>query len=223
VTGGSETAGVVAASRDVLHNDLWGSQGGKFVVEADERQRVLLHWQCGARGRWAHDNGAVFRGSSVGNGSGFGSTNQTWRVSCAFAPGEPADTLWNTLGLEAVEWLWGGHSALVLAVGLRTQTTPLTMTPLFAEGMSSNGEVDKESQVSKAGLLGFCLEELCRRVSIHTDTSRFCLGLSVWEMEGCYSKDLLAAHGEDASSELCFETAHFQSLSEALLNLKAAG
>jgi len=224
VTGGSETAGITAASQDAWHNNLWGSPGGKFEVKADEDQRVLLSWQCGVRGRWAHDKDAVFCRNREGSGNCFRSPrDQSWRVSCAFAPEEPADALWNTLGLEAVEWLWGGHSALVLAVGLRTPTTPLAVTPLCADGINSNGEVDTGNGVARAGLLGFCLEELCRRVSIHADTSRFCLGLSVWEMEGCYSEDLLAAYGEDASSELRFETARFQSLSEALLILKAAG
>eukprot|EP00931_Biecheleriopsis_adriatica_P032870 TRINITY_DN19128_c0_g1_i1.p1 TRINITY_DN19128_c0_g1~~TRINITY_DN19128_c0_g1_i1.p1 ORF type:complete len:1261 (-),score=247.02 TRINITY_DN19128_c0_g1_i1:97-3879(-) len=177
-----------------------------FVVEEDQRQRVLVHWR--GEGVASED----LQGKREEDGEG--SSCQSWRVSCAFSPGNSEAALFETLGFEAVEWLWDGLSALVLSLGPQSEVAA-TAAPFFGRGCGSNGE-------KLGGLLGFILRELCRRASADSDPARYCLGISLWELWGSQAEDLLAADDEDAA-RLRFETVRFQTPEEVLELLQASG
>eukprot|EP00435_Cladocopium_sp_Y103_P034445 s764_g8.t2 len=72
-------------------------QRDRFVVEEDVRQRVRVHWRSADASR----------------------DSTSWRVSCAFSPWESQVAICETLGREAVDWLWDGLNALVLSISLQ--------------------------------------------------------------------------------------------------------
>eukprot|EP00930_Biecheleria_cincta_P045498 TRINITY_DN31351_c0_g1_i2.p1 TRINITY_DN31351_c0_g1~~TRINITY_DN31351_c0_g1_i2.p1 ORF type:complete len:1287 (+),score=224.88 TRINITY_DN31351_c0_g1_i2:66-3926(+) len=178
-----------------------------FVVEEDKRQRVLVHW-AGA-GEADEDEGA--RANASTDNYHF----QSWRVSCAFSPCDSDAALFETLGLETVEWLWDGLSALVLSLAPRTEASSSSALLLGSSDTPSRG-------LESRGLLGYCLQELCRRVAANPDPRRFCLGISLWELWGSQAEDLLAADDEDASN-LRFETVQIESAEDALKILDVVG
>jgi len=191
-----------------------------FVVEEDRRQRVLVHWRGGERGL-GHEPHALNGNRAL--------ADQTWRVSCAFAPSEPEVAVWETLGMEAVDWLWDGLSALVLALGPRAEAAA-TAASLFGCDSSAGSGGDRGGASDEPhgadgdrGLLTHCLQELCRRAAADPDEQRFCLGLSAWELHGEEAEDSLAKDGEDASCELRFEAVRFRTSEEAVELLRAAG
>lgn len=192
-----------------------------FTVEEDQRQRVLVQWEgSGFEDQVDHNDHEArnFTRKSACN-------SQVWRVSCAFSPSESEATLFDTLGLEAVDWVWDGLSALVLSVGLHDDTNSAA-TPLFGQSVDQKAGstcTTMNSTAPSGGLLEFCLSELCHRASTDSDQDRFCLGLSVWQLRGGEAEDLLAAPEEDASRELRFETVQFRTVDEARALLGAIG
>ena len=155
----------------------------RFVVEEDVRQRVRVHWRS-----------ADASGDAT-----------SWRVSCAFSPWESQVAICETLGREAVDWLWDGLNALIFSISdLRLQAH--SASTLFAAEWPNAG---------RGGLFGFCLQELCRRVAL--DRERFQLGLSLWECRGnSKPKDLLASCEEETEDALRFEMVAFDTLDEAM-------
>lgn len=192
------------------HGGNSAAQGGQedrpasppcFAVGEDGRQRALVRWCSSA-------------------GSAHAAHDQTWRVSCALAPGKPEGTLLDTLGHEAMEWLWDGLSALVLLVGPHGEDE--LAVPLFGRDMYANNGQGRETQ-GGTGLLMYCFEELTNRVTACGDPDRYCFGLSLWQLRGSEAEDLLAEPGEDAATELRFETVRFRNAPEARALLEAAG
>lgn len=191
---------------------------GRFSVEEDQRQRVLVHWRNPPSDKSATENGSATTASP----------DQTWRVSCAFSRKNSEAALYDTLGMEAVDWLWDGLSSLVLALGPSGFASEIS-EPLFGQGCdaefnSARAAYSKSTTgANPHGLLGFCFEELCKRVEAEPDPQRYCLGLSAWELHGGESKDLLITDGEDAAAELRFETVQFRTLKEAIRLLQSVG
>eukprot|EP00928_Gymnodinium_smaydae_P096426 TRINITY_DN8519_c0_g1_i1.p1 TRINITY_DN8519_c0_g1~~TRINITY_DN8519_c0_g1_i1.p1 ORF type:complete len:1374 (-),score=207.40 TRINITY_DN8519_c0_g1_i1:269-4390(-) len=186
--------------------------GGSFCTEEDKRGRVLLRWRADRAAATGFPGAEHVHGRPRAHGL----AEQTWQVSYALSaqddqkrsPQPPGAALYDTLGLEAISWLWDGISGLVLSAGPTREFAANPGFDLFAG--------------SSQGLLGRCFEEICCRAQADPDPERFCLGLSLWEIIGEHSEDLLAAPGEDASRELRFETVRFQSAEEALALLSAA-
>ncbi|CAJ1424666.1 unnamed protein product [Effrenium voratum] len=94
----------------------------------------------------------------------------------------------------AVDWLWDGLSASILS---------MSQAPNAGALLPRGG---------KKGLLGSCLQDLCRRIR---GDDRFCLGLSAWELYKGEAKDLMAICDEDAG-HLRFETVRFWTPEQAL-------
>lgn len=154
-------------------------QRDRFVVEEDVRQRVRVHWRSADASR----------------------DSTSWRVSCAFSPWESQVAICETLGREAVDWLWDGLNALVLSISLQAHRE----SALFAAEWPVAG---------RGGLFGFCLQELCRRVALERE--RFHLGLSIWQCRGDrMAKDLLELSEED-TDQLRFEMVAFETPEEAM-------
>lgn len=198
------------------HNRL--ENGAHFAVEEDQRQRVLVHW------RHASSSGSAAPDQTSPRSRG-GLGEQTWRVSCAFAPNEPEDALFETLGTDAVEWLWDGLSAFVLVLAPSDAGDAVDQS-LFGGGVYASGpDIDTTAKPapSTTGLLQFCFEELCRRVEAEADGERYCLGLSVWELLGSEAHDLLDDTSQDAASELRFETVRFRTVADAMALLEQVG
>lgn len=192
-------------------NGAGEKEGDNFVVEEDQRQRVLVHWR----------NKPLGVTSSAIDSNSFDLPEQTWRVSNAFSSKDADKSLSEHLGIEAIDWLFDGLSALVLAIA-PTGDMESSSTSLFGRGVyASDQPIEEHDQLWPRGLIGFCFEELCRRVAAEPDKDRYCLGISVWELLGNEAKDLLAASGEDASSELRFETLEFRTAQDAFALLQA--
>jgi len=149
----------------------------RFVVEEDQRQRVRLHW----RSREASDNG---------------SSRAAWYVSSAFSPWEPTASVCETLGCEAVDWVWSGLNASILSVGLQADVGHVLFSPPRAagQGVASHANV---KCFTRDGLLGFCMRELCCRIDA-VDAARFRLGFSMWELDGDGVKDYFGELQEEA-------------------------
>lgn len=154
-------------------------QRDRLVVEEDVRQRVRVHWRSADASR----------------------ESTSWRVSCAFSPWESQVAICETLGREAVDWLWDGLNALVLSLSLQAHRE----SALFAAEWPVAG---------RGGLFGFCVQELCRRVALERE--RFHLGLSIWRCRGeSMAQDLLESSEED-TAQLRFEMAAFETPEEAM-------
>lgn len=150
----------------------------RFVVEEDQRQRVRLHW----RSREASENG---------------SSRAAWYVSSAFSPWEPTASVCETLGCEAVDWVWSGLNASILSVGLQADPGHVLFSPPCAavgQGAALHANV---KCFTRDGLLGFCMRELCCRIDA-VDAARFRLGFSMWELDGEGVKDYFAELKEEA-------------------------
>ncbi|CAE7311695.1 unnamed protein product [Symbiodinium natans] len=157
-----------------------GGQTDRFVVEEDQRQRARLHWRS--------------REASTENGG-----SRAWYVSSAFSPWEPSASVCETLGCEAVDWVWAGLNASILSVGLQADARDVLFSaPPTADGHSPGAILHSKLKCfTRDGLLGFAVQELCRHVDA-AETARFRLGLSIWELDGNTVKDYFAGVAEDA-------------------------
>ncbi|CAK0882085.1 unnamed protein product, partial [Prorocentrum cordatum] len=209
------------------HAEQAAHSTGHFAVSEDHRQRRLVRWRAAPTPRlWEERAAAIAAGRRP---TARLREDQTWRASCALTSGEPEAAGDRTLGLEAVDWLWEGLNALVLAVSPGTEAVTPHSAGLFGPGVYVGGSAAAEAKGEGRpcggwrGVVGFCFEELCRRAEADPDPARYCLGLSLWELLGDGARDLLAEAGEDTSHELRFETAQFKRAEDAMSLLEAAG
>eukprot|EP00439_Symbiodinium_sp_Y106_P060575 s4_g8.t6 len=154
-----------------------GPGDGRSDRFVDQRQRVRLHW----RSREASDNG---------------SSRAAWYVSSAFSPWEPTASVCETLGCEAVDWVWSGLNASILSVGLQADVGHVLFSPPRAAGQGAASHANVKC-FTRDGLLGFCMRELCCRIDA-VDAARFRLGFSMWELDGDGVKEC----GKDYFGEL---------------------
>lgn len=143
-----------------------------FCIQEDQRRRILVRWQGGEKQE---------------------DSEEGWRVSYAFPAHARRRQLFETLGLGAVDWLWDGFNAAIVALGPQHGKPDV----LFGAGSS---------------FVSLCLEEICRRAA--DNPNRYCLGLSAWELRGREAKDLFASV-HDEQSDLSFEAVRFQTFQEA--------
>eukprot|EP00929_Paragymnodinium_shiwhaense_P118517 TRINITY_DN90428_c0_g1_i1.p1 TRINITY_DN90428_c0_g1~~TRINITY_DN90428_c0_g1_i1.p1 ORF type:complete len:1047 (+),score=228.38 TRINITY_DN90428_c0_g1_i1:119-3259(+) len=187
-----------------------------FSVGQDDRGRVLV------RGSEGGSKAAL--AAAGGDGPPAGGCPQTWQVSAAFLPQDTEAAMFDVMGLEAVDWLWDGLSVVMLGVGSRCEAKAAVPQPLFGQslqgGLRGNGGLQRSQP--RHGVLGLCIDEICRRASAGPDLDRFCLGLSLWELAGSESWDLLASPSEDCSGDLRFETVQFQTAAEAMMLMDTA-